>query len=168
MDAQQLKKGLAELKISKLNEETYVRSFLIKGLAVVLSNGKKIEPNTDGNLFLSEEDFQHMNTFQVFYKDALIPAADCQYLRAEHKLLFETTIQAFLAKKAGMSEETEVNCHSKEGKGIRTSGTRKEMGRCMDYNGKWSDGGNYRITDPRSARNFTDSDCDKAMWRGYC
>ncbi len=99
----------------------------------------------------------------MFYKDALIPAADFQYLKADHKLLFETTIQAFLAKKAGLEGKVELDCHSKEGKGIRTSATRKEMGRCMDYNGKWSDGGNYGMTDPRSARNFIDSEFEECL-----
>ena len=34
-----------------------------------------------------------------------------------------------------------------EDKGIQTSATRREMGRCIDYNGQYSDGVNYTKRD---------------------
>ena len=39
-------------------------------------------------------------------------------------------------------------------------------GRCLDYNGWWSDGGNYGKTDWRAYRNFVMSDCDRAFFSG--
>lgn len=35
-------------------------------------------------------------------------------------------------------------------------------GRCLDYNGWWSDGRNYPLTDWRAYRNFVASDCNRA------
>lgn len=41
-------------------------------------------------------------------------------------------------------------------------------GRCLDYNGWWSDGGNYGKTDWRAYRNFVMSDCDRAFFSAGC
>lgn len=40
--------------------------------------------------------------------------------------------------------------------------------RCIDYNGKFSDGVNYPKSDWRALRNFIGSDCYEAVKRGYC
>ncbi|TXH66980.1 MAG: hypothetical protein E6Q83_19035 [Thiothrix sp.] len=167
VDAQLLEKCLTKLNISKINKDTYVQPFPIKGISIVLSNGKRIEPDMEGNLYLSGDDFKHMNAFQVYYKDIRMSSKNFIYLKEEHTLIFETTIQDYLSKRVGTTEET--NCHSGEkNKGTQTSGVRKTMGRCMDYNGYLSDGGNYPVSDWRSSRNFIGSDCDIAMARGYC
>lgn len=41
-------------------------------------------------------------------------------------------------------------------------------GRCLDYNGVWTDGGNYPRSDWRAFRNFVGSDCDLAFFRAGC
>lgn len=48
--------------------------FPVKGLTIVLSNGKTIEPTSEGDLFLTEADFESLtNSFQLKVKDTLIP-----------------------------------------------------------------------------------------------
>jgi len=42
--------------------------------------------------------------------------------------------------------------------------------RCLDYNGWWSDGRNYPLSDLRAARNYIASDCDRvglACWKEH-
>lgn len=47
-----------------------------------------------------------------------------------------------------------------------TSRTPMDEGRCLDYNGWWSDGQNYSKSDWRAFRNLVGSDCSKAVFQG--
>jgi hypothetical protein len=41
-------------------------------------------------------------------------------------------------------------------------------GRCLDYNGTYTDGTNYPRSDQRAYKNFVGSDCNLAMLAGHC
>ncbi|TXI15995.1 MAG: hypothetical protein E6Q66_00565 [Pedobacter sp.] len=161
VDPQSLKENLAQLGMSRIDEKTYVQKFPVKGFAIVLSSGKVIEPNTEGNLFLTEDDFKAMaRPFQLKIKGTLISAKDYRYSPTDRQITFESTIQDYLAKR--------MDCHKEESKGHATTSGYKDMGRCMDYNGYSSDGGNYPKNNPKSYTNFVGSDCYFALKRGNC
>lgn len=52
--------------------------------------------------------------------------------------------------------------------GAAAAGDEPMEGRCLDYNGTYTDGKNYPKSDPRAFRNFIGSDCSIALSRGYC
>lgn len=161
VDPQSLKENLAQLGMSRIDEKTYVQKFPVKGFAIVLSSGKVIEPNTEGNLFLTEDDFKAMaQPFQLKIKGTLISAKDYHYSPTDRQITFESTIQDYLAKR--------MDCHKEESKGHATTSGYKDMGRCMDYNGQFTDGKNYPKNHWRAYTNFIGSDCDIAVSRGYC
>jgi len=163
IDPKSVEETLERFHMTKKDDKTYMMKFPVKGLTIVLSNGKTIEPTSEGDLFLTEADFKSLtNSFQLKVKGNLIPATEYRYSVEEQTLIFESTIQDYLAKKR------DTDCHKEKKSNHPTLSGYKEMGRCMDYNGDFSDGGNYGKKDWRAYRNFVGSDCFYALDWGYC
>ena len=53
--------------------------------------------------------------------------------------------------------------HKIQAQATQAASNAMEDGRCLDYNGWWTDGGNYPKDDWRAYRNFVMSDCDRAL-----
>lgn len=149
--------------MTKKDDKTYMMKFPVKGLTIVLSNGKTIEPTSEGDLFLTEADFKSLtNSFQLKVKGNLIPATEYRYSAEEGTLIFESTIQDYLEK------IRRTDCHKEKKGNHPTLSGYKQMGRCLDYNGDFSDGGNYPRSDWRAWQNFIGSDCSYAVNILYC
>lgn len=163
IDPKSVEETLERFHMTKKDDKTYMMKFPVKGLTIVLSNGKTIEPTSEGDLFLTEADFKSLtNSFQLKVKGNLIPATEYRYSAEEGTLIFESTIQDYLEK------IRRTDCHKEKKGNHPTLSGYKEMGRCMDYNGYASDGGNYPKNNPKSYTNFVGSDCYFALRRGNC
>ena len=163
IDPKSVEETLERFHMTKKDDKTYTMKFPVKGFTIVLSNGKTIEPTSEGDLFLTEADFKSLsNSFQLKVKGNLIPATEYRYSAEEQTLIFESTIQDYLAKKR------DTDCHKEKKSNHPTLSGYKNMGRCLDYNGQFSDGGNYPHSDRRAWTNFVGSDCYYAMSWGYC
>ena len=147
--------------MTKKDDKTYMMKFPVKGFTIILSNGKTIEPTSEGDLFLTEVDFKSLtNSFQLKINGNLIPAKDYQYSPTERRIVFESTIQDYLAKR--------MDCHKEKSGNAPTTSGYTEMARCPDYNGTFTDGKNYPKSDWRAYKNFLGSCCDQAINKGHC
>ena len=57
IDPKSLEETLETFHLSKKDEKTYMMKFPVKGFTIILSNGKTVEPTSEGDLFLNRGRF---------------------------------------------------------------------------------------------------------------
>jgi hypothetical protein len=108
--------------------------------------------------------------FDVTFEDTPLPHAGIEFKRSVSPrngapVTIDVTVSInYRDIKTGM-------CHldqQQPNRRIQTNASPMAEARCLDYNGPYSDGKNYTLSDIRAWRNAIFSDCDLALSAGYC
>ncbi len=153
-------------KYSEL-DNSLVKTFPLKNTDVALLNGEKYVSDNRGRLFLPTSQLDNLQNAAISYKDNLLDL-DLTMNEVDKELQLTTKLQDYMLRKSHNNtcgeEHRNENCDD-DGK---TEDEEPMYGRCMDYNGPFSDGGNYPKSHWRAYTNFIGSDCDIALLYGYC